>query len=127
MIKYISAAADSGTWAWNSAEEAENHLLAYGLSAGERVAIHEVEVELANLNDTNVFILYRDCGAEFVKSPSERDKRFDDMVETVYSIKNHLRAWEYKMELTVRPIDEESLHDRLGEALGTYYWRGSAL
>ena len=109
MIKYISVATDGAMWFWDEPEYAEDHLLGYGLSAGEQASIYEVEVKPANLNDANVFILYRNCGAEFVKSPSERDKRFDDMVETVYMIKNHLRAWAYKMELTTFPIDGQSI------------------
>lgn len=124
MIKYISVAADGAMWAWDCAEEAKKHLLGYGLSASEQVAIHEVEVELANLDDVNVLVLYGDWCAEFVKSPNERNKRFDDMVIVVYSIKNHLRAWEYKLELTEHLIDEKSLHDYLSQALGTLDWKG---
>ena len=109
MIKYISVNTDGYMWAWDCAEDAESHLFEYGLSAGEQVAIHEVEVEPTNLDAANIFILYKDCGAEFVSSPDERDKRYDDMVDAVYVIKNYLHSWAYRMELTVFPIDERSL------------------
>ena len=100
MIKYISVAADGAMWIWDEPEYAEDHLLGYGLSAGEQATIYEVELEPANLNDANVFIVYNECGLEFVKAPDERDKEYDDMIEEVYKVKHCYRSWEFKMELT---------------------------
>lgn len=109
MIKYISVAADGAMWIWDEPEYAEDHLLGYGLSAGEQAAIHEVELEPADLNDANVFIVYNECGLEFVKSPDERDKEYDNIIDAVYVVKNYLRAWAYKLELTTFPIDGQSI------------------
>ena len=102
MIKYLSVSADGDMLFWDHIEDAEESILGDGygyggLSAGEKASIYEVKVETANLDDVNVFVVYEDCGVEFVKSPTE-----DDDVVEVYKVKHCYRSWEFKVELTTR-------------------------